>query len=182
MKHPTRSVIDANTPKNADNPHVKSKLKLARKLHRAAKNGAISEALPAIRRLHAAGASPLEKVSDIYHSRHQLQRKHFLRMLALEAGFSSWQTYLPTLKRLPDDSPSQNIMAHNGEHIAKLNLWFATQQQAQDYAQTHGGQAFSYGHQGVVVTAQEASPQGQQTQVEETLQNATDTQSKGDLS
>ena len=59
------------------------------------KAGSISQTMPAIRRVHAAGAVQQLSVSAAYHQRQQLQRNHFLRTLAVKAGFSDWERFRP---------------------------------------------------------------------------------------
>ena len=128
---------------------VESLLREARRLHRAAKMGSISSALPALRRLHAAGVCPGSSVSMLYKERQTLQRKHFLRTLAVEAGYSCWEKYRPLLQTLPEDSLSQ--LKPDGYTVSKLNLWFSSQLQATQYVEVNGGRVLCYGRQAIVI-------------------------------
>ncbi|WP_295891341.1 hypothetical protein [uncultured Vibrio sp.] len=132
----------------SSNTYIDALLREARRLHRDAKLGRISLALPAIRRVQASGVFLDESVSFLYKSRQRLQRKHFLRILALEAGHNSWEQYKPILSN-EQQTPIRDV-DRAYEDVSQLNLWFSNKQQALDYVQLHGGQVLSYGVQAVV--------------------------------
>lgn len=118
-------------------------LQLARKLHRAAQKGPISAAMPAIRRAHAAGMFGVEPLQAVYQRRQSLQRKHFLRTLAVEAGFTDWETYLPTLRGQTLDTVAHLAMPYGT--TGSLNHWFSSYEQAHAFASRRGRAALSIG-------------------------------------
>jgi hypothetical protein len=124
-------------------------LRQARKLHRAARCGGISSALPAVRRVHAAQVFPGRTLSTLYRERQALQRKHFLRALAIEAGFVDWESFRPMLQQMPLDAVAHFKVVDEG--CAFLNSWFSNEAQAQAHASQYGGQVFRVGTQAVVV-------------------------------
>lgn len=139
-------------------------LRLARKLHRAATSGSVSSALPALRRVHAAGVFPGQKLSALYAQRQQLKRKHFLRVLAVEAGFPTWERFRPQLARWRSEDLARFRVSDGGvldERFGSLNLWFSTEDEARAYALQHGGQVIKRGTQAMVVSA-EVQPASQQ--------------------
>ncbi|MDP2560424.1 hypothetical protein [Psychrobium sp. 1_MG-2023] len=131
------------------NPHIDALLREAKKLHRAAKTGSISQALPVLRRLHATNVCYDQSITSLFKIRHTLQRKHFLRMLAIEAGYPSWEQYKPALLTTP--TQDTDLASYTSDDISQLNLWFSTQRQAREYAKENGGKVLAYGQQAVVV-------------------------------
>ncbi len=100
----------------------------ARRLHRAARSASISAAMPVVRRIHAAGLFPHLRVAGLYRARASLQRKHVLRMLAVEAGHASWEAYREVL---PGLSPEAVMPWHVADQLpAGLNLWFSNEAEA----------------------------------------------------
>ncbi len=146
-----RKISQGSTPQNPTktNSQIEALLREARKLHRAAKTGSISQALPALRRIQAAGVCHDKSVSNLFKERQTLQRKHFLRMLAIEAGYSSWEIYKPVLLTMSEQASVNS--SHDGNAISTLNLWFSTEQQAQVYAKQNGGRVLNYGHQALAI-------------------------------
>jgi hypothetical protein len=130
-------------------------LRQARKLHRAAKTGSLMSAMPALRRVHAAGVFPGDKLSTLYARRAQLQRKHFLRALAVEAGFLDWEHFRPELLHWAPEA-----LAHYRVDacFATLNAWFANVDEAEAHARLHGGQLLRVGRQAVVLAASLPNP------------------------
>lgn len=126
---------------------VEQALRLARTLHRASKDATLLVAMPAVRRAHAAGAFAELPLSTLYRQRHLLQRKHFLRTLAVEAGFASWEDYLPTLRDQPAQPPEHYS---TGLEFGYPNAWFSTHAQAVAFAEEHGGRVVRYGQQAMV--------------------------------
>ncbi|PKF61580.1 hypothetical protein CW745_09645 [Psychromonas sp. psych-6C06] len=147
----SRKIPHGSTPKKQrkTNDQIEALLREARILHRVAKAGTISQALPILRRLKAAGAGHNQSLSTLFNQRNTLQRKHFLRVLALEAGYPSWEKYKPAL--LTKAQQTSFDFAHNGNDIATLNLWFSSHQEAQEYAKLQGGRVLNYGQQAVVI-------------------------------
>lgn len=127
---------------------VEQALRMARTLHRAAKDATLLVAMPAVRRVHAAGVLAELTLSALYRQRHLLQRKHFLRTLAVEAGFSNWESYLPTLRGQP---PQALEKYRTGLEFGYPNAWFSTHAQAIAFAEEHGGMVVRYGQQAMVV-------------------------------
>ena len=127
---------------------VEQALRLARTLHRASKDATVFKAMPSVRRAYAAGVFAELTLSALYRQRHLLQRKHFLRTLAAEAGFANWEAYLPTLRSQPPQ-----MLAHytNWQEFGYPNAWFSTHAQAMAFAQERGGKVVRYGHQAMVV-------------------------------
>ena len=126
-------------------------LRQARKLHRASKSGSISTAMPAVRRVHAAGVFPDRALSALYRERQTLKRKHFLRALAVEAGQPDWEHFRPLLEQMPPSACEHFKVAD--EWFALLNLWFSNEEQAQAFAAENGGRVLRVGAQAVVVGA-----------------------------
>jgi len=109
----------------------------ARKLHRAAHSDSLAAAMPALRRIHAACVFPGRALSALYRERRALKRKHFLRALAVEAGFPDWERLRPRLDRMPPEAFEHYKVTD--EWCAFLNAWFSNEEQAVAYAREHGG-------------------------------------------
>ena len=131
-------------------------LRQARKLHRAASTGSIVSAMPAVRRLHAAGIFPGRSLSALYRDRGELKRKHFLRALAVEAGFADWESCKPQLGHLPVEAFARFKVEE--EWFAFLNSWFSNEQDAQAFADKHGATVVRVGTQAVVLSLEVGSP------------------------
>jgi len=154
--HP--SVSSSPLPSGAHGAPVASAVEIvlrqARKLHRAARSDSLAAAMPALRRLQAAGVIPGADLMGLYRQRQALQRKHFLRMLAVEAGFPDWERFRPQLAQMPAEAFEH--FKFGNELAGALHPWFANEAQAQDYAQRHGGRVVRVGRQAVVVGAEGA--------------------------
>lgn len=122
----------------------------ARRLHRAALLGTIAIALPALRRVHAADIFPDRLLSTLYRERQGLKRKHFLRALAVEAGFPDWERFRPHLDQMPPEALDHFKVVD--EWFVFLNSWFSTDEQAHAFARQHGGRVSRVGNQAVVVS------------------------------
>ena len=147
LLHPADSAEAPSRPTTA----LDLVLRQARRLHRAAQAGPLLQAMPALRRAHAAGALPGRSLSALFRERQQLQRKHFLRTLAVEAGYLDWERYRPTLASLPPQAVD-HLKVADGWH-AFLNHWFSTEIEARDHARRHGGTVHRVGTQAVVIAA-----------------------------
>ena len=100
----------------------------ARRLHLSARSTSISAAMPVVRRIHAAGLFPELGVAALYRKRAQLQRKHLLHALAVEAGHVRWEGYRDALRTL---TPEQVTQAHMTDRWpASINVWFSNEAQA----------------------------------------------------
>ncbi len=127
---------------------VKLILREAKKLHRAAVSGALATSLPILRRLLAAQVLRGLSLPELSRNRSLVQRKHVLRTLAIEAGYSSWEEYRRVLGGMsPELLPHYDIVRHTAGYP---NLWFPSAAEAEVYAAAHGGRAIRVGHQGVV--------------------------------
>ena len=130
-------------------------LRQARRLHRAAQSGPLLQALPALRRVHAAGVLPGMGISALYRQRHVLRRKHFLRTLAIEAGYADWESWRPVLvTMLPQALDHFRLETEWNVH---LNSWFSSPQEATEFARQHGGRVLRVGRQAAVLNADVAS-------------------------
>ncbi|QLG88952.1 hypothetical protein HQ393_12295 [Chitinibacter bivalviorum] len=137
--------------KSTDHAAVELVLRQAKRCQRLANTGSISAALPILRRLINAGAVAETSLTVLFRQRATLQRKHFLRMLALEAGLSSWELLRPHLLTLGADD-----LAHfqwRESEAGKLNLWFATPEAAAQYVQDQGGRLVKVGTQALVLSS-----------------------------
>lgn len=121
----------------------------ARRLHRAARSASLALVMPALRRIHAAGVFPDRALSAIYREREGLKRKHFLRALAVEAGFPDWERFRPQLDQMAAEAFDHFKVVDEG--FVFLNLWFSNEVQARAFARRHGGRVLRVGNQAVVV-------------------------------
>lgn len=141
------STTGAPTSPNAISA-VEQALRQARTLHRASKDATLLVALPAVHRAHAAGVFSELTLSALYRQRHLLQRKHFLRVLAVEAGFANWESYRPLLR----NQPPQTLEHYTSwREFGYPNAWFSTHAQAIAFAAERGGKVVLYGQQAMVV-------------------------------
>ncbi|UXI69135.1 nitrous oxide reductase accessory protein NosL [Tahibacter amnicola] len=127
----------------------------ARKLHRVAREGRISAAMPALRRLQAAGVLPDRSLRQLYDDRASLQRKHFLRLLAREAGYVDWERYRPHLDTLSMEAYDRAQSEHRWS--GQLNVWFSRVQDAEAFAARHGGRVVRVGQHALVTENTPAS-------------------------
>lgn len=130
-------------------------LREARRLHRAATSADASDALPVLRRILAARAMPGGTLPHLFRLRHSVQRKHLLRMLAVEAGYDSWNAYGQALPLLDPQALQHASDADRG--AARLKLWFRSLAEAERHAALHGGRAVPVRNQAVVVPASVAT-------------------------
>ncbi|MDM0111356.1 hypothetical protein QTI66_04300 [Variovorax sp. J22R133] len=125
-------------------------LREAKRLHRAATSDSISTSLPVLRRL--LGTEVLRGVAlpEAFRRRATLQRKHFLRLLAAEAGFESWERYRPALCHVAASELEHFKVLQKGPAFAKH--WFANEREARDHEAKFGGRTVRMGCQAVVLT------------------------------
>ncbi|MBB5352797.1 hypothetical protein HNR46_003045 [Haloferula luteola] len=126
----------------------RSILALAKRLHREALHGPPAAALPVLRRLLQSGVIRHLSLPEFFHQRTLVRRKHLLEMLALEAGHSHWTDYRKVLECHHTAGDDHFDLLAPG--MSSLNSWFATFEEAQAFAQWHGGRCARHGRQGVV--------------------------------
>ena len=131
------------------NDTLKCILREAKVLHRAATSDSLSQALPVLRRLLATDTIRNVSLPELHRGRGIIQRKHVLRMLALEAGYGSWEDYRKVLPELPPEAIGHfDILRRTAGYP---NVWFSTFPEAQAYAKAQGGRALRVGQQAVVL-------------------------------
>lgn len=111
-----------------------------------------SKALPIVRRVHAAGKTPDERVTQLYHARTALQLKHMFRTLAAELGYATWDACKRDIDRRPPEvlDRFRLDLGAFGDHE---QIWFADQRTAAAWQREHGGRMVEYGKQAVVMPA-----------------------------
>ncbi|WP_052417429.1 hypothetical protein [Cellvibrio mixtus] len=124
-------------------------LRIARNLHRAAYSESKVVSLPILRRLLATATLTAISLPELHRNRDIIQRKHILRMLAVETGFKCWEDYRHEL-----DSMDADQLAHF-DHWRRTagypNLWFSNYEDAQEYTRENSGHALRIGTQAVVL-------------------------------
>lgn len=123
-------------------------LALARRLHRDARSDSLALSLPVLRRIIASRTLVDISLPLLQHKRDMVQRKHILRMLAIEAGFTSWEDYRHALDRLKVDDLAHFDLARG--RAGYPNLWFSSREEAASHALEHGGRVLEVGVQAVV--------------------------------
>lgn len=131
-------------------------LKEAKRLHRTAISKSSASSLPILRRLLASKTLRDDtSLPELYRSRHIIQRKHILHLLAFEAGYTHWVDYRKAIKNMPaEEVMHYSILLRD---VGYPNLWFASLGEAKDFAAKHGGRPVAVGEQAVVVPAQRVS-------------------------
>ncbi len=105
--------------------------------------------LPALRRVLATGTLQDISLPELRRRRSMVQRKHILRTLAIEAGYSSWESYRQELSHMETAELTHFDLIRPAAGYP--NLWFPTSAQAAEHAGTHGGRAVRVGSHGVIV-------------------------------
>ncbi len=124
-------------------------LREARKLHRAATSKSLADSLPILRRLLGTQVIRGMTLPELSRQRHTVQRKHVLRALAIEAGYSGWEAYRGALIDMePDRFQQFDVLRRTAGYP---NLWFSSVAAAESYAVEHGGHAIRVGQQAVVL-------------------------------
>jgi hypothetical protein len=111
----------------------------------------LASSLPVLRRVLAAGAIPRAPLPEVFRRRETLRRKHFLRTLAVEAGFSGWEEYRPALALMKPSEVERIALLQRDP--SQLNHWFANLAAANAFASAQGGNVVRMGRQAVVVRA-----------------------------
>jgi len=122
---------------------------MARQLHKAAIAGSPSQSLPVLRRVLATQSLRGLGLAALFESRAQVRRKHVLRTVAIEAGYESWEDYRSALKHLRAAELAHFDLLRST--VGYPNHWFASLEQAQQFATVQGGRVISVGQQAVVV-------------------------------
>ena len=128
-------------------------LREARRLHRIAKSHSLSSSLPLLRRLLSAGILRDTTLPEAFRARASLQRKHLLRLLAVEAGFLSWEAYRPALSSIQPSELDSFIVHEKG--WAFVHNWFPSAELAQAQVAKVGGRVVRIGSHAVALTAQQ---------------------------
>jgi hypothetical protein len=124
-------------------------LREAKKLHRAAISESLADSLPILRRLLGAQVIRDMTLPELSRQRHMVQRKHVLRALAIEAGYSGWEAYRGALIGMgPDTLQPFDVLRRTAGYP---NLWFSSVEAAESYAVEHGGHAVRVGQQAVIL-------------------------------
>lgn len=123
-------------------------LREARKLHSSAISASLAESLPVLRRLRSARVIQELTLPQLSQGRSMIQRKHVLRMLAVEASYPGWEAYRRALAGKSADELMQfDVMRRN---MSYPNLWFSSTEEAERNAASHGGRVIRVGPQAVV--------------------------------
>lgn len=124
-------------------------LRIARHLHRAVNSESLAISLPVLRRLIATKTLTEISLPELQRRRDIVQRKHVLRMLAVEAEFNCWEDYRHALDEMNADQVSH--FDQLARSVGYPNLWFSTFEEAQDYAWENNGRVLKIGSQAVVL-------------------------------
>ncbi|MBT0963681.1 hypothetical protein [Denitromonas iodatirespirans] len=132
----------------------------AKRLCKAARSDTLTDALPALRRLHAAKLFGDLSLSTLHRQRAQVRLKHCLTTVARESGFDDWPAVLTSRNTaLPEAA------VHWGLRAADLpypNRWFSSHAEARAWQAANGGQLVPYGTQAVVLVDGPDEPAGVQ--------------------
>ena len=125
----------------------------AKQLQRTAQYGRKADCLPVSRRLIRTQVISHLTLPALYRQREQVQRKHLYRLLAIEAGFDSWEACRANLvSKMASGSEPVNLgLLHAPLKHSYPNLWFANPEEAHRYTAEHGGQVYTYGQHAVVL-------------------------------
>jgi hypothetical protein len=145
--HPSQDPRSPDTPQTG--AALQRVLTMARRLHKAATSESLALSLPVLRRVLATQTLRDLALPALHRDRASVQRKHILRMLAIEAGHDSWEAYRVALSTpAPQDLEHFDLMRSAAGYP---NLWFSTPEQAAAHAATHGGRAVRVGPQAVIL-------------------------------
>lgn len=134
-----------------DLPFVRCARREAKRLCKSARSDALTEALPALRRLLAAKQFPRHSLSALYQQRSSVQLKHCLTAVAREGGFDDWPAVLTCRSTtLPEAALRWGLRAAD---LPYPNRWFSTHAEARAWQAANGGQVIPYGEQAVVLVA-----------------------------
>jgi len=146
--HPQQSQLQTPPPQKPESA-AELVLHIARNLHRAVNSESLAVSLPVLRRLIATKTLTEISLPELRRCRDIVQRKHVLRVLAVEAGFNCWEDYRHALDAMNADQVSH--FDQLARSVGYPNLWFSTFEEAQDYAWENNGRALKIGSQAVVL-------------------------------
>ncbi len=145
MHTPHLSLPQAATSGDA----VTAVLREAKRLHRAAAAESLALSLPILRRLLQQQVLQGVSLPELRRHRHIVQRKHLLRLLAMEAGLPNWESYRAALATMRvDELPHFDLVRAQAGYP---NLWFSTPEEAQQHVALRGGRMMRVGQQAVVL-------------------------------
>lgn len=124
-------------------------LREAKRLHRSATSESLASSLPVLRRLIASRSLEQLSLPELRRRRTIIQRKHILRMLAIEAGYSSWEAYRPAIANASLDEVEHFDVVRR--RAGYPNVWFSSLAEAKAFADEHGGRPLCVGRQAVVL-------------------------------
>jgi hypothetical protein len=153
MHHPdSTDLVPSPLPPGSETSRSPSApwLRQARLLHRSARSDQRCDCLPVLRRLKAAGLFDALSLPQLFHLRHQVQRKHVLHMLARERGAPHWEALRPQLTEAAS-APWLAQQRLGAEGTAELHHWFATVAEAAEFAARHGGEVLRHGAHAAVL-------------------------------
>jgi hypothetical protein len=123
----------------------------ARRLLRDAHSNHLSKALPVIRRVQAARVLPIPRLTDLYHARESLHLKHMLRMIATELGYAAWADCKHDIDHQPP-AILDRFRVDLGAFGDYNQVWFSSEETAEQWRKENGGHLVVYGWQAVVMT------------------------------
>ncbi|QIL82389.1 hypothetical protein G7047_22495 [Diaphorobacter sp. HDW4A] len=136
-----------------ENRALASLLRAAKKLHRQATSDSLAMSLPVLRRILQSQTLRGVSLPQLHRRRDIVQRKHVLRMLAVEAGHPGWDDYRRAVASMNAEELAQlDVLASRAGYP---NHWFSTFEEAERHAKEHGGRAVRVGAQGVVLASSE---------------------------
>ena len=134
---------------NNDLPFARLARREAKRLCKAARSDTLTEALPALRRLRAAGLFDAHPLSALHRQRDRVQLKHCLSAVARESGFDDWPAVLTHHgSTLPAAATRWQLRAAD---LPYPNRWFASHTEARAWQAENGGRLVPYGAQAVVL-------------------------------
>lgn len=142
----------SSQPRVASESNTDFLRRYARRILRQARSNQPSKALPILRRVHAARAVPVERVTDLYQGREALQLKHMYRTVAIELGYDSWDACKRDIERQPKETLDR-FRLDLGAFGDYAHIWFSDAPAARAWQREHGGRVVVYGSQAVVMTA-----------------------------
>ncbi|MCZ4306745.1 hypothetical protein O4G98_18590 [Zoogloeaceae bacterium G21618-S1] len=121
----------------------------ARRLCKAARSDALTDALPALRRLLAAKLFDKHSLNTLYRQRASVQLKHCLSAVARESGFDDWPAVLAHHNATPPEAALRWRL--RAADLPYPNRWFSDHTTARAWQAENGGQLIPYGEQAVVL-------------------------------
>lgn len=145
--------VSEKQPSAVEHPSITLTLREAKRLHRLAQSDSLSSSLPVLRRLLAAQVMRNLSLPDAFRRRSAVQRKHLLRLLAIEAGYRLWEDYRAALVDMHPSALDHFIVLRDGWAFA--HSWFASEQQAKAQVTEAGGRILQIGKHVVALSAEQ---------------------------